>query len=126
VPSAPTPRERAIRALYGPDYDLANVEPDPVTEAIESAIVAAVEVEREREERMEEALTIIKNWCEAYSIEVFPKPDLKAAREKLGDSLMATLHAYWARHLLEGIAQHARRGLQNDELAIPPAERGDA
>ncbi len=67
-----------------------------------------------REGRMEEALCRIQDWCGAYPIEAFPEPDMTAIREKLGDGPMAALHASWARHLLDGIARHAREGLKDD------------
>ena len=66
----------------------------------------------DRENRMEEALRHIRNWCEAYPIEAFPEPDLTVIRAQIGDGPMAALHAHWARHLLEGIARHAQKGLQ--------------
>jgi hypothetical protein len=46
--SALTPRERAITALYGPHCNLAFIQPGAITEAVESAIIAAVAAERER------------------------------------------------------------------------------
>jgi hypothetical protein len=48
MPSDLTSRDRAVRALYGPHCILADVEPGAMTEAVESAIVAAVADERER------------------------------------------------------------------------------
>jgi hypothetical protein len=66
----------------------------------------------EHEERMADALRRIQSWCDAYPIEAFPEPDLKAIREKIGDSAMSALHASWARHILKGIARHAQKGLQ--------------
>ena len=50
----------------------------------------------------------IVQWCEAYPIEVFPEPDLAAARVALGDGLYSALHASWARHIVNGIADIAR------------------
>ena len=50
----------------------------------------------------------ITQWCEAYPIEVFPEPDLAAARAALGDGLYSALHASWARHIVNGIADIAR------------------
>jgi hypothetical protein len=67
----------------------------------------------DREDRMEEALRQILDWCEAYPVDMFAEPDLKAIQAQIGDSAMARLHASWARHLLGGIAEHARRGLQD-------------
>ncbi len=48
MPSGLPPRERAIRALYGPHYDPAFVRPGVVTDDVEAAIRAAVAEERER------------------------------------------------------------------------------
>jgi hypothetical protein len=37
----------------------------------------------DREERLEDALQQIVSWSEAYPLDIFPKPDLKKARELL-------------------------------------------
>jgi hypothetical protein len=66
----------------------------------------------DREERMEEALHRIQNWCDAYPLETFPKPDLAAIREKIGDGPMSALHAHWARHLLSGIGAKIKEALR--------------
>lgn len=66
----------------------------------------------DRAKRMEDALHRILGWCEAYPIETFPEPDMMAIRRVLSDDKISSLHAYWARHLLDGIARHAREGLQ--------------
>ena len=64
-------------------------------------------------ERMAEALADIAQWANAYPVTVFCEPDLKLAGEVLqaaGISL-DSLHATWARQLLKGVRQIARRGL---------------
>jgi hypothetical protein len=60
---------------------------------------------------MRDALWSIKQWCEAYPVEVFPEPDLAAIREKIGDSAMSKLHASWVRHILSGVKRHVDAGL---------------
>lgn len=61
--------------------------------------------------RMRAALLRVREWAHAYPFEVFPEPDLKAAREKLGDAEMSKLHAAWGRHILAGVARIVNEGL---------------
>ena len=70
-----------------------------------------------------QALQKILDWCNAYPIEVFPDPDLGAIRELIGENAMSCLHASWARHLLQGIARHARSGLGVQNVESDAAER---
>jgi hypothetical protein len=67
----------------------------------------------EREERLEEALQRIAQWCEAYPIEMFPEPDFKRAAELLraGGITLDAISASCMRHCVEGIGKIARDGL---------------
>ena len=62
-----------------------------------------------REDRLDDALTRIEQWCKAYPVEMF-KPlsdeDLRVANTvlKFAGIDMGALHAQWARHILSGIA----------------------
>ena len=60
---------------------------------------------------MRDALVDIKRWTEAYPVEVFPEPDLKAIREKIGDDAYSALLGTWGRHILAGIGRYVRAGL---------------
>jgi hypothetical protein len=51
----------------------------------------------------DERLRQIRTWCDAYPVDVFPEPDLAAAKAALGDDLYSSLHAAWARRLLKAI-----------------------
>lgn len=56
-------------------------------------------------ERLEDKLQKIKNWCEAYPLDIFPEPDFKKAAKVLKENGM-TLDAISAsnmRHVLNGI-----------------------
>ena len=70
-----------------------------------------------REERLEEALLRIKQWAEAYPVEVFtPLTDeqLRTANTVLSfaDINMGALHGGWARHILDGIATICKDALE--------------
>jgi hypothetical protein len=58
---------------------------------------------REAIEERDERLRQIRTWCDAYPVDVFPEPDLAAAKAALGDDQYSSLHAAWARRLLAGI-----------------------
>lgn len=67
-------------------------------------------------ERMEDALHMIKQWADAYPVDVFrPISDekLKEANEALKaiGVDMGALHAGWARHIVDGIGNIARAAL---------------
>lgn len=73
---------------------------------------APPESTEDRLDRALDALHAIKQWCDAYPIDIFPEPlDLAAIREKIGDSEMSRLHASWARHITACIARHVQGGL---------------
>ncbi len=59
----------------------------------------------ERQTKLDEAVASIRQWCDAYPLDVFPEPDLKRAHEVLQAAGM-TLDAISAsnmRHVLNGI-----------------------
>ena len=64
-------------------------------------------------DRMQDALRSILAWAEAYPLAAFPEPDLHKARVALENAGidMGALHGTWARHLLDGMARYARKGL---------------
>jgi hypothetical protein len=71
----------------------------------------------DREEQLEEALLRIKQWAEAYPVEMFtPLPDakVKMAGIVLGwvGIDIGALHAGWARHILDGIADICNKALE--------------
>jgi len=63
-------------------------------------------------EARDEILHKIKTWCEAYPLEVFPKPDLKKAAEVLSANGMTldSINADNVRHVLEGIKDIMKGG----------------
>ena len=67
-------------------------------------VCAALKV---RLEVAEDKLRLIADWCAAYPLEMFPKPNTKKARALLGDTLFTQLSAYSMRHVCEGIAKIA-------------------
>jgi hypothetical protein len=67
------------------------------------ALRAIAAARRDAIEERDERLRQIRTWCDAYPVEVFPEPDLAAAKTALGDDLYSALHAAWARRLLKGI-----------------------
>src|SRR4029077_13065645 len=75
----------------------------------DEALVEAVTGEQaemtEREERLTEALLSIKQWCDAYPVDIFPEPDLKRAHRALLEHGMTLdqMSASSARHVLDGL-----------------------
>lgn len=68
---------------------------------------------RAENERQEEALYRIVQWCRAYPETVFSEPDFDKARTALESAgvSMDALHGTWARHLLKGIDKIASEAL---------------
>ena len=72
----------------------------------------------DREERMEEALLRIKQWANAYPVEIF-RPVTSADMNRAGAVLEAegisltAIHGEWARHILNGIAKICEEGLKD-------------
>ena len=77
--------------------------PLPTSYTVEE-VCAALNV---RLEVAEDKLRLIADWCAAYPLEMFPKPNTKKARALLGDTLFTQLSAYSMRHVCEGIAKIA-------------------
>jgi hypothetical protein len=65
----------------------------------ERAVAVLSSMVNDRDERLRR----IRDWCDAYPVEVFPEPDLAAAKASLGDDLYSAVHAAWARRLLKAI-----------------------
>jgi len=64
--------------------------------------------------RLTAALQEIEQWAQAYPLSIFPKPDLKRAHELLqaGGITLDAISADAMRHVVEGIADIARRALE--------------
>lgn len=60
---------------------------------------------RSENERLQEAIGLLRNWAEAYPLEFFPEPDLKLARKLLEDGGVnySALNAYTMRHVINGV-----------------------
>lgn len=65
------------------------------------------------DERMEDALQKILQWCDAYPLDIFPEPDLKRAHEVLTANGMTldSISAHVSRHVLRGIEGLARAAI---------------
>lgn len=74
-------------------------------------IAAADDRPEERIARLQDALHRIRQWCEAYSPDVFPEPDIEAIHRQIGDGPFSALHAAWARHVLAGIGRIAAEAI---------------
>jgi hypothetical protein len=81
-------------------------EKNPVTKLVVEN--AALKV---RLEVAEDKLRLIADWCAAYPLEEFPKPNMMEVRALLGDTLLTQLSAYNMRHVCEGIMRHACEGI---------------
>ena len=71
----------------------------------------------EREGDLHDALVRIKQWCEAYPVEMFRPPttaEWTRATQVLraSDISISNLHASWARHILSGVAKIVDEALQ--------------
>ena len=71
---------------------------------------------QERIDDLEDALQRIINWSEAYPLNVFPKPDLKKARDLLeaGGITLDAVASHCMRHVITGAAKIAREALDAD------------
>ena len=70
----------------------------------------------DRLEAAEDKLRLIADWCAAYPLEMWPKPNMKKVRALLGDTLLTQLSAYNMRHVCEGIAKIAAQAGGNDAV----------
>ena len=77
-------------------------DPSPVDYIQDAACEAA-----EKIKELEKCLKRIKNWCDAYPIEIFPEPDFKKAAKVLKDNGMTidSISASAMRHITEGIKE---------------------
>lgn len=68
-------------------------------------------------ERQEEALHQIKNWAEAYPLDMFPEPDFEKAADvlKANGMTLDSISASNMRHVVEGVGKIARAALQLGE-----------
>jgi len=73
-------------------------------------------------ERLREALHQIESWSRAYPLEVFPKPNLKKAREllKVGGIGLDAIAADCMRHVVEGVGGIARAALDANRAVSDP------
>jgi hypothetical protein len=84
------------------------------------AYLIRIEQQEDRIEQLEAALYRIKQWADAYPLEVFPEPDMDLAATAL-KTFNITLDAVSAsamRHVIEGagtIAREALKGSEEDE-----------
>lgn len=78
----------------------------------------ADEISRLREEngRLRGHLAEIDRWARAYPETVFPEPDLKRAHELLwaGGMTLDAISAHAMRHVVRGVGEIARCGLEGD------------
>lgn len=68
-----------------------------------------------RIDELEQALHKIDQWSKAYPLTVFPKPDLKKARELLeaGGITLDSVSAHCMRHVVEGVGKIASEALES-------------
>ncbi|MCP5008302.1 MAG: hypothetical protein GY941_30865 [Planctomycetes bacterium] len=61
--------------------------------------------QQEKIEGLQDTLTLITEWCEAYPLEAFPEPDFKRAARVLKENGMTidSISASNMRHVLKGI-----------------------
>ena len=76
----------------------------------------------EREEELADALARIKQWCDAYPLDIFPEPDFKRAAEvlKANGITLDAISASNMRHALRGVATIAEAAL------LPATEQTDS
>jgi len=63
--------------------------------------------------KLEDALQQIKQWGEAYPLEVFPEPDFAKARDllKAGGQELSAISAYNMRHVVTRVSEIVRKAL---------------
>ncbi len=61
--------------------------------------------QQERIDELQDTLTQIAEWCEAYPLKIFPEPDLKKADKVLKENgiTIDSIGAHAMRHVLKGI-----------------------
>ena len=58
-----------------------------------------------------DALWKVKQWSDAYPLDIFPEANLEACKAKIGESEFSRLHASWARRIVGGIGKIATDAL---------------
>ena len=83
---------------------------DELASLVEAAIVEQLE---DHIRRLTAALRRVDNWARAYSLEVFPEPDFKKARDLLeaGGISLDAVSASNMRHVIEGVGEIVRGAL---------------
>jgi len=71
----------------------------------------------EREEKLVDVLTRIKQWCDAYPLDAFPEPDFKAANEILRahGMTLGAISASNMRYALSGVSKIVDEALSGKE-----------
>ena len=85
-----------------------------VSHAIEVDILLNISIQQNtRIAELEDALQEIKQWGEAYPLEVFPEPDFVKAREllKAGGQTLDAISAHNMRHVVTRVSEIARKAL---------------
>ena len=72
---------------------------------------------RAENEKLKEALKLLRNWTKAYPLDMFPEPDLKLARKLLTDGGVSydALNAYSMRHVINGVARIIDEAIKCEE-----------
>ena len=62
---------------------------------------------RAENEKLKEAIELLRNWVKAYPLDMFPEPDLKLARKLLTDGGVSydALNVYSMRHVINGVGR---------------------
>ena len=78
----------------------------------------------DRIETLEDALDKIKQWSEAYPIDIFKEPDLEKAHRVLTENGMTLggISAHVARHVVKGVGDIARTALAAPEPSAAEPE----
>lgn len=100
---------------------------DSLIEAAQNSAKQAERLAGAEEERdsATDALARIKQWCEAYPLDIFPEPDLKRAAEVLraAGMTLGSISASNMRHVLSGVAKIASEGPPSPSLQAENAEQ---
>jgi hypothetical protein len=59
--------------------------------------------QQEQLEQLENAIQKIRNWCNAYPLDVFPEPDFKEVQKLFGPKLLTEVSASNMRHVINGV-----------------------
>ena len=101
--------------------DLQNIEGEALSRHFESLSFDLLLRERDQlraeNERLVEAIGLLRNWVKAYPLDMFPEPDLKLARKLLTDGGVSydALNAYSMRHVINGVGKIIEQALKGGE-----------